>query len=390
MKAILRVLLIAGGVLLLTLSSLGLVRQMSQAQSGADIIITKVLNRPSNVVRVGDILTFTILVTNNPANSFTLTNVTLVDTFDDTILQFNQAIPPQDFLSGGVISWSNVAVLQNPAGMLPGDVVTLTVSFRAIRPRTAIVNRVEGRDIIREGNQNGIDGNNQASGDEAVPARAPVYKVTSPPGAIPQAGLPITFTHLITNDSGAFLTYLPLTDTYESAFLQFNFAIPPPDVITPPGTLVWTNLADPAYFGPITPDTTLVITTVFTATTQVVSTTNRASTEGAIDEFGNDATGGLAEAPITIIEDNPTPTPTTPSDDNDNDDDSDTPAPTSTALMVATPAPTVITPAVATQTPATGPIYLPETGYMGRPGQIGAILAGMIVIALAWYLKGKL
>ncbi len=403
MKAILRVLLIAGAVLAVTLMSLWQVRQMSQAQDPPpDIAITKTLNRAGNVVRVGDVLEFTIVVTNQSA--FTLTNVTLVDTFDETILAFQEATPVVTAASN-TVTWGNVATMLNPVGMLPGDTVVVTISFRAMRPRTAIVNRVEGRDIIREGSQSGTGSNNETNNEGVIPANAPVYKSISPPGSLPQAGLPVTFTQLITNDSGAFLIYLPLTDTYEAAFLQFNYALPMPDVITPPGTLVWTNLASLAYFGPITPDTTLAITTVFTATTQVVNTTNRASTQGALDEFDNEAAGGVAEVPITIIEDTPTPT-VTPAptrgannndnndDDDDNNDDNDTsPAtPVAPAPVTATPAPVIATPtptATSTATPTTGPIYLPETGSRNFADPLG-VIAGLALLALAGLAVKKL
>src|SRR5690606_8709332 len=116
---------------------------------------------------------------------------------------------------------------------------------------------------------------------EAVGGAAPVVKALFPANAAPQAGLPVTFTHLITNDGAAVMTRLPLTDTYDPAFWQFISAIPTPTIISPPGLLVWPDLTD--NFGDIPPFGTVVVTTVFTATTEVLTTVNRASTEGARD-----------------------------------------------------------------------------------------------------------
>ena len=73
--------------------------------------------------------------------------------------------------------------------------------------------------------------------------------------------------HILTNDGAAFITFLPLTDTYDPAFLQFHFAVPTPTITSPPGLLVWADLT--TYFGNITPFQTIVMTTVFTATAQV-------------------------------------------------------------------------------------------------------------------------
>ena len=101
------------------------------------------------------------------------------------------------------------------------------------------------------------------------------------------------------------------------------------------------------YFGDILPFNTVVVTTVFTATTRVINTVNWASTQGAIDEYNNDLTAGEALVPLTII-DVPTATPTsTPKEDS--------PQPTPTPFPTLTPSPT------ATAT-ALFPSTLPETG----------------------------
>jgi hypothetical protein len=165
------------------------------------------------------------------------------------------------------------------------------------------------------------------------------------------------------------MTRLPLTDTYNPAFLQFKSAIPTPTIVTPPGLLVWTDLT--IDFGDIPPFGTVVVTTVFTATTQVLTTVNQASTAGATDQFGNDLTAGETEVPIVIVPE-PNPTPIVPKsgepEDRGNDDDDDegglpAPLPTPTALAFA---PTVVpTSQLTSQTSLTLPTTLPETGLWG-------------------------
>ncbi|MCB0197326.1 MAG: DUF11 domain-containing protein [Anaerolineae bacterium] len=405
LQRLLHVLAISLALLIATLVGLQHLQPISQAQSG-DIIVTKALNRPNNVVRVGDILSFTITVTNQSA--FTLTNVTITDTFDSSILQFNQAVPTEDSVSGSVIRWDNVAVLNNPAGMQVGDVVTLTVFFRAVHPQDAVVNAVEGGDIIRDGSQSGNGANGQTDPEPVVGGRAPVFKAMEPPDSTPVAGLPVTFTHIITNDSGAILTQLALTDTYDANFLEFNAAFPfTPNITSPIGTLVWTDLATTSYFGPLQPDTAIIITTVFTALTQVVDTVNQAETGNARDEFSNDVTGDAFQVPITVIDnpdtgggDNGDDTTTDDSDDDDDDDDDQTNivAPTATLATPATATPMAdfITPTAVltvqqTLTDSDSPRFLPETG-LSKKSPFPWWLVGLTTIGLvlaAWLLAKR-
>lgn len=85
LKLLSHVFLTVLGISLVTALSLLQLQQRSLAQSG-DVLVDKTLNNASNVVRVGDVLSFTITVNNQSA--FTLTQVRFVDTFDDNILQF--------------------------------------------------------------------------------------------------------------------------------------------------------------------------------------------------------------------------------------------------------------------------------------------------------------
>lgn len=382
--SLLRVLFVAFGLLSLTLLSLW---HVSLVRGDGPIELTKTLNRSGNVVRVGEALDFTIALTNNSA--FTLTGVKLIDTYDQTTLAFAEATPAESSVdaAAGLITWNNVAETPIP----PGASIVLTVVFTAEHPKTAIVNAVRAQDLITEGGKLSITVETSRT-QEAIGGHAPVVKFLAP-GATPQAGLPVTFTHIITNDGAARLTHLPLTDTYDAAFLQFQFATPEPDITNTPGLLVWNDLTD--YFGDLPPFASVVITTVFSATTQVLNTVNRANTEGAIDEYDNDLTGGFAEVPITIITDTPTPTLTpTPEEEDDEDDEDDddeataTPAPilnTPTPLATSTvEAAVVVTTTV--QAGPTGPRYLPETGGTVI-SQLLIWLSGLTLIGLGWRLR---
>jgi len=347
------------------------VQQVSLAQGGGEITMTKTLNRASNVVRVGEVLSFTIALTNN--SSFTLTNVAVVDEYDQNIMAFSGAIPVQTDVNTatGVITWSNVAV----PSLQPGQSVFLTVSFIAEHPQTAVVNSARTENV--QNNSGSLTYTAETSRtQDSIGGAAPVVKSIYPPGSTPQAGLLITFTHIITNDGAAMMTRLPLTDTYDPAFLIFHSAIPVnPDIISQTaGLLVWTDLTN--YFGDLPPFSSVVVTTVFTAATQVNNTFNSASTEGAIDVYNNELTAGATQVPITIIDDTPETAPT-PTGEDDEDEDEATP------VATATPFPTQTPVAITTTTTTTGPLFLPETGW--RPiYRLAVPILGLTLLAAGW------
>jgi hypothetical protein len=339
------------------------------------------------------VLSFTITLTNDA--SFTLTNVTLVDTYNQGVLAFAGGAPAPDGIDpgSGVLTWTNVAT----PPILPGQTLTFTVFFTAEHPRTAVVNQVRAQDIT--GTQGAISDTNAADEiDEAIGGQAPLFKDIFPPGSVPQVGFPVTFTHLITNDGAAVMTYLPLTDTYDAAVLQFNFAMPTPTQ-TSPGVLVWADLT--TDFGDIPPFGTVVVTTVFTAAARFDGSVNQASTAGALDQFNNTLAAGFDEVPITIIGGEDNDNDNEDNDNEDNDNDEDIPAPTATIPVVntATPAATPTLDQIITSTtsvtgtaPVTNsltPKYLPETGQWGL--SLWPVLGwSLALLATGWFVVKRL
>lgn len=260
--------------------------------------------------------------------------------------------------------------------LIPGQSISVTVVFTAERPKSAVVNYARAQDIIHSMGTISFTAETSQT-PEAIGGSAPVFKSLWLTNTLLVAGFPITFTHRITNDGAAFLTYLPLTGTYDAAFLDYHFAIPTPTIISPPGLLVWDNLADPAYFGPITPFQTIIVTTVFTATTDVLTTVNQASTQGDRVEYDNDLAAGETQVPIVILP-APTDTPTL----------EPTPAPTLTPTPTPTkkrkkssddaPAPT------STPTNVSFPSILPETGQ-GQTRGFVLLGLGLGSLGLGWY-----
>lgn len=381
LKPVIQIILLASMLLVLALFSLWQVQQISLAQGGVDI--SKTLNRSSNVVRVGEVLSFSIVLTNNNS-TLSLTQVTLVDEYEQDILAYAWATPAPDGLmqAGGQITWAIAAV--NPID--PGQSITVTLAFTAEHPQTAVVNYARAEDLEYSDGSSEVTATTSRT-NEAIGGAAPIVKSLHPPGSTPQTGLPLTFTHIITNDGAALMTRLPLTDTYDPAFLEFHFARPiTPDIISQAnGLLVWTDLTD--HFGDIQPFDSVVITTVFTATTRVVNTVNQASTEGAIDVYNNILDAGATQVPITIISDATATLTPAPADDDDDEEEADTPTPFPTST------PTVAALAAITATPQStaavqGPLYLPETGRQ-MALKFAVPLAGLLLLALGWLAAGK-
>jgi uncharacterized repeat protein (TIGR01451 family) len=82
--------------------------QSARAQAGDDIYVDKRLGRADPVVRVGEYLTFTILIRNDSA--FTVTTLPLSDTYDAAVLAYAGAVPPPDVVDEGAgrIDWADL------------------------------------------------------------------------------------------------------------------------------------------------------------------------------------------------------------------------------------------------------------------------------------------
>jgi len=320
--------------------------QFVRAQPSGEIYVDKQLGRANPVVHVGEYLTFTVLIRNDTV--FTVTTLPLSDTYNTAVLGFVDAVPPPDTVDeeAGRIDWGDLTT--SFGDLAPGQAIVLVVGFVAEHPQTAVVNAAEVHDVL--GGAGALSGTQSIISDlESVGGSSPVDKEMLA-GLVPQAGLPLTFTILITNDGFTTITVVPLVDTYNPAWLTFSYAVPPPDQVdVVNGVLTWLDIT--TWTGDIPAHGTVSVTTVFTALAAVDNTTNSAEVSGASDWYGNDMAGGADSVPITIIGAPSTPTAT--------------PVPTASPTPVPAtkkpggPAPTP-TP-VATPIPASIPL-LPKTG----------------------------
>ncbi len=293
----------------------------SAAAQSNGLRVEKTLLKSSNVVMVGETLTFAITITNNWHT--TVITLPVVDTYDRSVLGYMNATPAQDShnASTGVINWDNILATTGP--LAPGEQVVILVRFTAEHPSPRVVNHAATHDAYDSlGN---LVGDGEAEHDnEAVGGQTPLEK-TLDAGVLPQAGQRITFTIRVQNAGLVDVVRLPLEDIFDPTALQFIASEPMPDTIEP-GKLTWDNILTAPRPMRLPPNEFISITTVFTALKGIEETTNSARVVGAGDSFGNNLAPAADDVPIRIIGAPGTATPTrTPR-----------PTPAATAIIQAT------------------------------------------------------
>ncbi len=326
------------------------------------IVVEKRLGRASNVIYVGEYLTFTIRIENRAA--FTVTQLPLRDDYNASVLAYADANPAPDSVDpvAQQIVWDDLTDFFGD--LAPGQVVTVVVGFIAEHPEPAVVNRAEVFDVLGSGGAL-PGGGDDSDASESVGGSAPLEKRIAD-GVTPTVGLPITFNITITNDGYTTMTVVPLIEDYDPAFLQYNYADPPPDMVDfVGGVLTWTDVT--SWFGDIPPFGTVDLTVTFMALQSIDNTINRASVGGARDWYGNDLAAGADDVPIQIVVGpgpaapaTPTTVPTAPN-----------PAPAATAMPTVTATLATNTAVLADQLPDTG--IAPDENNLGATAVLAVI-----------------
>jgi LPXTG-motif cell wall-anchored protein len=356
----------------------------------------------SDVIQVGQELTFTIRITNT--GTISITTLPLIDEYESSILQLERTIPLSSTnivtpaTGGGLIIWSDLTTDTVFGPLNPGQSIEIITVFRAIAPRVATVNRARIGAAVGFGGQE-YAGDERSSTGDAIGGQVIVRKelVTD---TVAASGLPLTFTITISNDGAADLTRIPLRDTFDLTYLQFASAIPTPTLTSTAtiteGVLEWDNVLTGLGLTRLRPGEIITVTTVFTALRSVEAAfINRAEASGVRDEFDDDVQAPRqAEVPIRIIpgpaEATPTSTPTPTPVPREEPQPRDTPVP---ATPTATPTPTVENTATATPevagiaaTPTVAaPATLPRTG--GSDHIIWTVIVALLLAGAALALR---
>ncbi|RLC58240.1 MAG: hypothetical protein DRI80_14045 [Chloroflexota bacterium] len=182
-------------------------------------------------------------------------------------------------------------------------------------------------------------------------------KVRTTPSPVPVGGT-VSFDVTMTNNGLTAITTLPLEDTYDPTYLDFQSALPAPDFVDEAtGTLRWDNLAPPSG---LVPGQSVTVTLNFTALASTAGlpggvTVNTATVSGAVDDNDHQLPDQTASDNVAIYEEaTPTSTPTS--------------APTSTPISTSTPTSTPTASPTPTVTPTWAPID-PRITKSGDPSQ---------------------
>ncbi len=90
------------------------------------VSVTKTRSSPDPIVEVGQVVTYTVTVTNTGVT--TLETVPFTDSFEDADLDYGSASPIPDSVGAGSVTWNNIGPLA------PGQQTTITVGFTAAAP----------------------------------------------------------------------------------------------------------------------------------------------------------------------------------------------------------------------------------------------------------------
>jgi len=134
-------------------------------------------------------------------------------------------------------------------------------------------------------------------------ANVGLTKVRTTPSPVPVGGI-VSFDVTMTNTGLTAITVLPLEDTYDPTYLDFQSALPSPDSVDEAtGTLRWNNLVSS---GALLPGQSVTVTLNFIALASTAGlpgevTVNTATVSGAVDDNGHDLPEQTASDDVAIV-----------------------------------------------------------------------------------------
>ncbi|MBP9072110.1 MAG: DUF11 domain-containing protein, partial [Caldilineaceae bacterium] len=245
-------------------------------------------------------ITYSIRITNT--GNTVLTKVPLTDIYERPYLTYANAVPTPDRVipnataTTGNLVWDDITTYFGD--LQPGQMVSLTVEMTAtaVTPsNNPASNSAAVSGVVDELGQTPPGAGDDGAVDVIILPNLGMVKLLATPGVI-SIGDEVTFTIEITNLGSTVIVILPLQDNYNPAFLGFIEAIPAHDAYVP-GQINWNDLTP--FFGDLLPKKSITVTVVFTAVQATSGTTNTATINNAVDNFGNLA-GALSLAPVPV------------------------------------------------------------------------------------------
>jgi len=245
-------------------------------------IITKELVSPAMPAVIGDTIVFRITVEND--GEVDLVSVPLTDTYDAADLAFVSGTSGGTSSAAGTVQWANIGPITT------GNSASVDVTFTALASEPGDLNVVATTPSTPAGPLP------EEEDDAPYEIVSPSYTITKtrPSPLVSEVGEDVTFNVVINNNGNVTLTSVPLTDTYDAAFLAFQSATPSNPNLQTPGNLVWNNL------GSLTPGSSRTVQLTFTAL-QSTSGLNEINTASTTPSTANQTLPQMdAEAPFQI------------------------------------------------------------------------------------------
>ena len=245
-------------------------------------IITKELVSPAMPAVIGDTIVFRITVEND--GEVDLVSVPLTDTYDAADLAFVSGTSGGTSPAAGTVQWANIGPITT------GNSASVDVTFTALASEPGDLNVVATTPSTPAGPLP------EEEDDAPYEIVSPSYTITKTRTSplVSEVGEDVTFNVVINNNGNVTLTSVPLTDTYDAAFLAFQSATPSNPNLQAPGNLVWNNL------GSLTPGSSRTVQLTFTAL-QSTSGLNETNTASSTPSTANQTLPQMdAEAPFQI------------------------------------------------------------------------------------------
>ncbi len=284
----------------------------------AQVKLTKTLVTPPDRVVSPNVsgrstLTFRIDITNT--GNITVTRLPLVDSWDPAYLELLR-VPDTNYAPdeniAGKLTWQNLAAADRGGPMRPGEHRSITILLRPIGcpANQTVYNEAVIDNALAIAQGAGVPTplpRISASSDARIACPAVTVEKTvevQPNCDIIGVNDNVTFDVTVRNTGNSTLATIPLTDTYESSYLQFVSAEPQPNSNTTSGSgqtatglLTWTNIAGPIPNGfarGLPPGESFTVKVTFKALRSTGDiqrsparyTLNRAGVTGATDEYG--------------------------------------------------------------------------------------------------------
>ncbi len=248
-------------------------------------------------VPIGVLVRYQIAITNT--GELTITQLPLQDLYDPVYLEFQSAVPAPDVTAPpGTLVWNDLTTYlpglvlpPNASTQIVVDFLSISSTQQLLPPVTVNTAAVDGARTDAGTLPRQEDSAEVEIEDTAVNASFALSKQLISTPTVP-IGSPVQFLIVITNTGDLTITQLPLQDTYDPFYLQYQSALPVPDVAAPPGTLVWNDLTDglPGLVLPPAQSTQVLVQFIALTTTQHLTppvTVNTAVVDGARTDAGD-------------------------------------------------------------------------------------------------------